>query len=54
MAKKAKTRMRALPSETTSLTPHKAGMMLEEGETRGHKLTKKQKGFLGAVRGKKK
>jgi hypothetical protein len=41
-----------LPSEHTSITPEKAKLMLHEGTARGHKLTHKQKGFLGAVAGK--
>lgn len=31
------------------LTPRKAKMILEEGMARGHKLTKKQKRFFGAM-----
>jgi len=41
-----------LPSEHTSITPAKAKIMLKEGTARGHALTPKQKGFLGAVAGK--
>jgi hypothetical protein len=41
------------PSEHTDLTPEKAGRMLEENEANGEPLTKKQRGFFGAVRGKK-
>jgi len=31
-----------------SLTKHKARKILRHGRVRGHKLTKKQKGFFGA------
>jgi len=41
-----------MPKHThKTLTAGKAKMILEEGETRGHKLTKKQKRFFGAVAG---
>jgi len=33
------------------LTPTKAGKILKHGTVHGKPLTKKQKGFLGAVRG---
>ncbi len=33
------------------LTKHKAKKILEHGSVRGHKLTKKQKGFMGARAG---
>ncbi len=45
---------RSLPSEETKLTPTKAGKILREGKVGGKPLTEKQKGFFGAVRGKKK
>lgn len=35
-------------------TPTKARKMLREGEAHGKKLTKKQKGFLGAIAGRDK
>ena len=35
------------------LTKSKAKKMLKEGVVRGHKLTKKQKGYFGAVAGGK-
>lgn len=35
-----------------SLSPGKAKKILRDGEIRGHKLTKKQRGFFGAVAGK--
>ncbi len=44
---------KGLPSKHTSLSPEKAGLILKHGEVRGHKLTPRQRGFLGAVRGKK-
>lgn len=33
------------------LSPRKAKEILEHGEVRGHKLTKKQRGFFGARAG---
>ena len=52
MAKK-KTK-RKQPSKTTKLTPRKASLILKEGEIGGKPLTKKQRGFFGAVASKKK
>jgi hypothetical protein len=50
--KRRKKKAKRKPSSTTSLTAAKAKMMLHEGSARGHKLTKKQRGFLGSVAGK--
>lgn len=33
------------------VSPAKAGEILRHGEVRGHKLTKKQRGFFGLIRG---
>jgi hypothetical protein len=41
-----------LPSKSTSLSPQKAKTILKHGSVKGHELTKKQRGFLGAVAGK--
>lgn len=41
-----------LPSSHTSLSPSKAKEILKHGSVRGHELTQKQEGFLGAVAGK--
>lgn len=41
-----------LPSTHAKITPHKAGVILKDGSVRGHKLTPKQKGFFGAIKGK--
>lgn len=41
-----------LPSRTTELKPAKARQILKEGRAQGKPLTKKQKGFFGAVAGK--
>ena len=51
--RRRKKRKGALPSEKANLTPEKAGVILSHGEVRGHKLTKKQRGLMGAIRGKK-
>ncbi|MGH7743819.1 MAG: hypothetical protein ACREQ5_03235 [Candidatus Dormibacteria bacterium] len=51
-AVKARYDDKGLPSEHTDITPEKAKTMLKEGEAKGHDLTDKQKGFLGAVAGK--
>lgn len=37
----------------SKLTMSKAKKMLKEGVVRGHKLTKKQRGYFGAVAGGK-
>ncbi len=42
-----------LPSKSTSLSPEKAKKILQDGMIRGHKITKKQKGFFEAVAGEK-
>jgi hypothetical protein len=42
------------PSAKTKLTAAKAKKMLKDGTAQGKPLTKKQKGFFGAVAGKKK
>lgn len=49
----AKKRKKGLPSARAKVSPEKAGTILEHGEVKGHKLTKKQKGFFGAIRGRK-
>lgn len=35
-----------------SLTSKKAKMILKDGTVKGHKISKKQKGFFGAIAGK--
>jgi hypothetical protein len=50
--KRHKKRKGALPSSKASLTPEKAGTILRHGSVRGHKLTKKQRGMFGSIRGK--
>ena len=42
------------PSSKSKLTPAKARKMLKDGTAQGKPLTKKQKGFFGAVASKAK
>lgn len=43
----------ALPSETSGIKPSKARKMLRDNSAHGHELSKKQRGMLGAIVGKK-
>lgn len=51
---KTKPAQASLPSERKGApSPSKAGEILRHGEVHGEPLTKRQKGFFGAVRGKR-
>lgn len=50
--KKKRRRRKKLPSRTAKLTSTKAREILRHGSVRGHKLTKRQRGFMGAVAGR--
>lgn len=44
---------KSLPSDDADVSPEKARKILEDGEANGKPLTKKQRGFFGAIAGKK-
>lgn len=47
--KRRSKRKGGLPSSRSSLTPDKARKILHDKSVRGHKLTAKQRRFMGAV-----
>ena len=48
MNKQMKAGMKKGKGKKHMMTPEKAKKIMEDGEVKGHKLTKKQKGFFGA------
>lgn len=47
------TRGKDKPSSHAALSPEKAEKILHDGSVKGHPITKKQRGYFGAVAGKK-